>query len=357
MSKKKKKKTSGHKPGTPSPTPTLSLCMIAKDEAEFLKRCLQSVKELVDEIIVVDTGSSDETPQVAEEFGAHVIHHPWRDDFTEARNVALDHATKDWILSLDCDEMIVRRDHEAVRRCLRRSDVMGYQITTRNYTGERNSIRWQACDGSYPEEEKGYPGWFPSTKVRLYRNDPRVRYEGVVHEVVAPSILRIGGRLEECFVPVHHYGYVEKPTRKEVYITLLERKVEEDPHPKALFELAAAYCDVGRITDAEPVMRRVVEFIKQEKVERILTLGYAFQPELALSQYGWILQELGQYSEAIDAYTHALLLKPDLYQALNNIGIVYRSQGHHPQALVYHERALGLAERVGDEPTQARTPQ
>ena len=84
--------------------PTLSLCMIVKDEESMLANCLKSVNGYVDEIIVVDTGSSDRTVEIAEEHGAKVFHHQWENDFSKHRNQAIGYASGDWILVLDADE-------------------------------------------------------------------------------------------------------------------------------------------------------------------------------------------------------------------------------------------------------------
>jgi glycosyltransferase involved in cell wall biosynthesis len=89
---------------------TLSLCMIVKNEEDNLERCLESVREVVDEMVIVDTGSTDGTVAVAEKFGARVFHHPWQGSFSEARNHALGFAVGDWILQMDGDEELERED-------------------------------------------------------------------------------------------------------------------------------------------------------------------------------------------------------------------------------------------------------
>ncbi len=84
----------------------ISLCMIVKDEEEMLPRCLAAVAEHVDELVIVDTGSTDRTVEIAESFGADVVEFPWNGSFADARNVSLDRATGDWILWLDADEVL-----------------------------------------------------------------------------------------------------------------------------------------------------------------------------------------------------------------------------------------------------------
>src|SRR3989338_10012371 len=90
--------------------PTLSACMIVKNEEKFLAQCLQSIKNAVDEIIVVDTGSTDRTVEIAQSFGAKIYYHPWRNSFSEARNHSLSYATCDWILQIDADEALEQSD-------------------------------------------------------------------------------------------------------------------------------------------------------------------------------------------------------------------------------------------------------
>ena len=190
---------------------TLSLCMIVKNEQPNLVRCLSSVKAAVDEIIVVDTGSTDRTKEIATVFGAKVFDAPWNDDFAEARNTALSKATGDWIFVLDADEAVSPADCLKLKGLLKhagkRKDSAGWLVTTRNYSPDMNLEGWTANDGSYGSEEAA-SGWFPSVKVRLFRNDPRIRYEGAVHEMVEPSMKREGLTWRSCDVIVHHYGTV-----------------------------------------------------------------------------------------------------------------------------------------------------
>src|SRR3712207_9594713 len=96
---------------------TLSLCMIVKDEEAMLGRTLAAIREHVDEIVVVDTGSQDRTVEIAESFGAKVVHHEWTGDFSEARNVSLEAATSDWIIYLDADEVLRSEERRVGKEC------------------------------------------------------------------------------------------------------------------------------------------------------------------------------------------------------------------------------------------------
>ena len=133
---------------------TLSLCMIVKNEEKHLVRCLRSVRDVVDEMIIVDTGSTDKTIDIAKVFGAKVFDFPWTGDFSAARNHSLAQATGDWILVLDADEVISARDFDELKALIRKRtpSPVAYSIVTRNYMNNMSVIGWTPKDGQYPEE-------------------------------------------------------------------------------------------------------------------------------------------------------------------------------------------------------------
>ncbi|MDP4099119.1 glycosyltransferase family 2 protein [Paenibacillus sp. P96] len=104
--------------------PSISLCMMVRNEEEVLPRCLRSVMHVADEIIVVDTGSADGTVAVAKSLGAKVIQMPWKDNFAAARNRGLEEATGDWIIWLDADEVLDRGEADQLKELLSRDIVL-----------------------------------------------------------------------------------------------------------------------------------------------------------------------------------------------------------------------------------------
>ena len=106
MARRKKKKKNRRNAGKSSSRPKISLCMIVKNEAQYIERCIKSARRAADEIIVVDTGSSDDTAEIARRLGAKTRQHQWKSDFSEARNYSIEQATGDWILYLDADEVL-----------------------------------------------------------------------------------------------------------------------------------------------------------------------------------------------------------------------------------------------------------
>jgi glycosyltransferase involved in cell wall biosynthesis len=284
----------------------ISLCMIVKNEERDLARCLGSVRELVDEMILVDTGSSDSTRAIGAAMGATIVNHTWNDDFAEARNVGLIQAQGAWILVLDADEMIAPRDCRLLRRKLLHGETppAGIIVTTRNYVHEMDLQGWQRNDGSYREEAG--TGWIGSDKVRIFPNRPDIRFEHVVHETVEESLLRGGIALVRTTVPVHHYGRLDAGRTRhkaERYVIIGRRKLADGKlnDTRSLFELAAQEQELNNHAEAVPLWQRYLG----------LDPGNA-RAELGL---GVSLFSLDRWSEARSALAAAMDHDPQLREA------------------------------------------
>lgn len=291
---------------------SLSLCMIVKNEAHNLARCLASVRSVVTEIIVVDTGSTDRTPDIATAFGAKVFEHPWTGDFSEARNVSLSRASGDEILVLDADEVIAAQDLDALARLARKGSrkARAWSFVTRNYMVPVNNANWTANDGSYPQEEAG-TGWFPSPKVRLFPNGRNIRFSAPVHEVVEPSLAKLGIPVKEAPIPVHHYGKLNaRDDRKkgEAYYDLGKKKIDElGDDVIAISELAIQARALEKYDEAVALWQRVL----------------AIRPDLAIAWFnmGSALIELQQYDEALSASRKAMELDGEQKEIACNCAI------------------------------------
>ena len=131
---------------------TISLCMITKNEEKFLELCLNSVKSIVDEIIIVDTGSTDKTKEIAKKFNAKIIDFKWIDDFSAAKNESLKHATRDWVLVLDADEVIEKKDLDKIKNAIENSEK---DFTKIREMAKRSGkiIRYSNIDGTRSVKE------------------------------------------------------------------------------------------------------------------------------------------------------------------------------------------------------------
>jgi GT2 family glycosyltransferase/predicted Zn-dependent protease len=301
----------GTKEIDPTSQGALSLCMIVKNEESNLLRCLMSVKPVVDEMIVVDTGSTDKTKEIAGVFGAKVFDYEWADDFSEARNFSLSKVRGRWILILDADEVISPMDYSPLIRIVkeRNTPAAAYSLTTRNYVEPVNISGWTANDGKYGEEAG--TGWFPGAKVRLFPNDPRIRFENPVHELVEPSLKKAGIKIKECEVPIHHYGKLrmDKNQKKgEEYFLLGKKKLEERGGDfTSLYELAVQAGELGRYEEAVELWQRCVR-LQPENPKAHFNLGYG-------------LLKLGRYEEALHASARAMQLAPNFKEAIFNYSL------------------------------------
>jgi glycosyltransferase involved in cell wall biosynthesis len=225
----------------------ISLTMIVKNEAATLGRCLSSVRDLVDEIIVVDTGSSDNTKEIAGHHDARAFDLPWPDSFAAARNESLRYATGQWILWLDADEHFDDANRDKLRQLLAS-------------LGEDNTAFVMKCVCL-----SGQAGSSTTNvdHVRLFRNHPAIRWDYRVHEQILPVLKRVGHAVRFTDSAITHTGYTDTALRHkklERNLRLLHLDMAERPNdPFTLFNLGWSYADLGRISDAIPLLQRSLQ--------------------------------------------------------------------------------------------------
>jgi tetratricopeptide (TPR) repeat protein len=317
--------------GFPENTGSVSLCMITKNEEKYLAKCLRSVKPIVDEIIIVDTGSEDRTKEIAVAFGAKVFDFKWENNFAKARNYSLDKAVGDWILVLDADEVIAPCDYEGFRKLIRNAidrDV-AFSIETRNYTALANTIGWNANSGRYANEEAG-TGWFSSVKVRLFSNDPNIRFEFPVHEMVDPCLKRMGIGIETTKIPVHHYGKLDQQNQADkgqTYYDIGIKKLDQMGNDiSALRELAVQAGNLEKWEEAIQLWQRLIR-LQADSPGAYINMCTAH----------W---QLGQYEKALWCAQKAIALQPDLKEAHFNYAINLLHLGDAVKAISVLEKLL-----------------
>jgi len=325
--------------------------MITRDNENMLGDCLNSVKDLVDEIIIVDTGSTDKTKEIASSFTDKIYDFTWVDDFSAARNESLKHATKDWILVLDADEVLCVNDYEQIKEAINNWSVVGYQIMTRNYSNDSSVSGWIPSQDDF---SKHFTGWIPSIKVRLFQNGKNIAFTGEIHELVDDNIEK--EKIKTLTVPVHHYGASNSPEKTRAYIELTKKKIVSNPdNAKAYFELGVQQKQLGDFSLAEQSFQKSLE-LDSEQIIPLLNLAIVQQKQdkldLAVENYSRVLQKkenadayfgLGfcyfkknELEKSADNFSLAIKNNKFLLDAYINLGAIYERQ----EKLVEAEKVL-----------------
>lgn len=224
----------------------LSVCLIARDEAVDLPRALETVREVADELVVVDTGSRDATPEIARRAGAVVGHFPWCDDFSAARNAALELASGDWILWLDADEALLPDSVPALREALQEDGLLAALVLRRDRQSADDPSRFSLMGQ-----------W------RLFRNRPDLRFVGRCHPRFNPSLEHLarqeGRRLRQVDVVLDHRGYLPDrlPAKLARGRRLLELELQE--RPGQLYYLVELYRTHLLLGEKAEAQRRMLE--------------------------------------------------------------------------------------------------
>ena len=245
--------------------PTISLCMIVKDEEKNLPTCLDSVKNLVNEMVVVDTGSTDRTIDIARRYNAKVFSITWRDDYSLARNESLKYATGDWILYLDADERIDAENKNKIRQLIRNTDIMA--INTRVVI---------------PQPKGNLVTDFSLDYCRIFRNLPQIQFEGRIHEQVLPSVLKLGGNVIKSDVTIDHWafglGQDKRKFRVQRNLKLLQTELEKNPNdPFLLYHLGVTYRTLGETDLAIDYFERIE---KNKLKHELMSNVYIFLAQL-----------------------------------------------------------------------------
>ena len=309
---------------------TLSLCMIVRNEAETLERCLLPAREFVDEIVIVDTGSTDGTQDIARKYADVYKETVWPNSFAIARNISMDLASGTHILILDGDEYIPDPDHwRAIREGIERRDVVALQLFVRNLLPENQIV---AADSLWQE--------------RILRNHRMLRYEGRVHNQITPSIRRFirtyGGRIEKVEAEVIHTGYrLDREHARKKYtprIQLLQREIEEaeDEVHRAYyqFQLAVVYYMFGEFEKVLGIFQQT-DFEQLIPFNRFYAHTLAAHAALKTKQLSHALHHANQMMEVspeepIGYYTaaHALFAVGEASTAVQMLRMAFEKNEH-----------------------------
>ncbi|MFN8670588.1 MAG: tetratricopeptide repeat protein [Candidatus Sericytochromatia bacterium] len=315
-----------------NPDQKLTLCMIAKNEGANIERCIESVESIVDEIVLVDTGSTDDTVEKAKKYGAKVFYYEWTNDFSAARNQAIKHATGDWILFLDPDEEIPDNCRDNLRAFLVDvGDDIFYQLRIKNLDAE-NKVK------------------FENYMIRMFKNTPNAKYTGRIHEGVYPKNGFINISDDAVYILHHGYKNLEVVNKK-----IIERNLPilENIHSESIndsyksymnFYIGSSHFDLGETDKAIDYMKQSLDLSKNEP-----------ESEFTLSQY---LRFMSIYfiSRKIDELTELLKTAPERCKRLLNsheywyyYGASEFEKNNYNEALKHFNKAVEVYENAGSD--------
>jgi tetratricopeptide (TPR) repeat protein len=369
----------------------LSLCMIVRDEAQNLPHCLHSVQGVVDETIVVDTGSTDETIAIAQAHGATVHKLTWQNDFAAARNHALQFAQGDWVLALDADEVLLSSCVAELKAAIQSPEMIAITLLRQELGAKQTPY---------------------SLVSRLFRRHPQLRFERSYHESIDDSVMALMAQEPYWKVgtlpmaAIAHEGYrpdaiasrrkaekaaqimgqylASNPTdayicsklgalyisqgRREEGTAILEQGLRQSPSDAAViyelhFHLGLTYGGAGQLNLARqhyetalsvilPDVLKLATFINLaalytdqgmfSQAEALLQKILGIQPDWAIAYYnlGLVYKATGQFAKAIATYQEAIRLQPHYPEAHRNLGVVYLKLGQIPESLAAFQGAV-----------------
>ncbi|AFY35742.1 glycosyl transferase family 2 [Calothrix sp. PCC 7507] len=303
----------------------LSLCMIVKNEAATLPKCLNSVKNFVDEMIVLDTGSSDRTPEIATAYGATVHHFQWCNDFSAARNAALKHVTGDWILVLDADETLTPEIVPQIHSTIESEEYLLINLVRHEVGAEQSPY---------------------SLVSRLFRNHPDIHFSRPYHALVDDSVSEILtteshwqiGYLQG--VAILHKGYqkaaIAQGNKYAKARAAMEQFLATHPDdPYVCSKLGALYVETGKIDQGLELLTRGVA-AGTENYEILYELYYHLG--IAHSRLQNSLQAISHYQAAIKLPIYPILK----LGAYNNLGNLFKAAGDLQGAKIAYETTLKI---------------
>ncbi len=297
----------------------ISACIIARNEEVLLPGCLESIKDAVDEIILVDNGSTDKTIQIAKSIGCKVIPNTWQDDFSQARNITIENATCPFILVIDADERL--ENPEELRQI---------PVSADDSTGG-----WLVELTSQATRPDGSLDTYISRLLRIFRNNKRIRFDGAIHEQVTNSLLSAGYQIFPSNVKIQHLGYgldadtMQKKQNRN--LNLLLKSIENEPsNSYNIYQAAKTYLALGQLKSAEKYISKAIELAPHSGSVLPQALNYG-----AIIAY-----QQGNYKLAIDRAAKSTSIIRNQSFANFILGEVYTHIDEHNRAIEHYNYML-----------------
>ncbi len=344
--------------------PLLSLVMIVKNNALDLERCLKSVQGLVDEIIIVDTGSTDKTKEIAEKYTYKIFDFKWTNNFSDAKNYALKWAKGRWIINLDADESLSKSDHKKILDAINNASLntAGFTLIQRNYTNKIGQFGLVSSKGDHYNESKIANGFVPRKIVRLFKKDSRVHFTGAVHDSVELSIIANGGLISHLDLPIHHYGMLNRDgnERTKMYIGIEKENLRNGD----FFQMYQLACQLHSIKENKEALKWLdkaislnpkfhlawlekgtinMEMGELKKAKKFLETAKDFgEHEMIYGHLAITHAQLGELDKAVEYFRKAIKLNPKNADFYFNLGIALTSANRKTEAGLALKRAVEL---------------
>lgn len=343
----------------------LSLCMIVKNEEKNLPQCLDSVKDVVDELIVMDTGSSDRTVEIAQSYGAKIPTFAWVNDFSAARNVALTHVTGDWVLVLDADEALAPSAVKSIQAAIANPDYLAV-----------NLIRHEIGAAQSPY----------SLVSRLFRRHPQISFNRPYHSLIDDSVIALLKQEKQWQIvdlpeiAILHYGYTTEAiaslNKYERAQQAMEGFLAKNPNdPYTCSKLGAIYLKTGDPKAGIKLLKRGLKS-NRASIHVLFELHYHLanayvaqkewepaakhyqkainQPILeplklgAYNNFGSLLQSIGDLTNAQQAFEITIKIDPNFSQGYYNLGLIYKAQNQLDMAVDAYQTAIAINPTYAD---------
>lgn len=335
----------------------LSLSIIVKNEAKNLSKCLQSVQNFVDEIILVDTGSTDNTKEIAQSFGAKVYDYVWQDDFAQARNYALEYVTNDWVLVLDADEVLTSSIIPHIQEVITKKDAIVV-----------NLIREEIGSLSSPYSQLS----------RLFRRHPDIKFSRPYHALIDDAVLELQQKethwkiIDLPEVAIQHSGYqpeiIASQDKTQRALKAMESYYSENPHDAYVCsKLGALYIDLGEVKKGLKLLKTGLKsnlattatifelhyhlantLVEQKQWETAIkhykkAIELPILGKLKLGAYlnfGSVCYHGKNYENALKLYQACVAIEPNFAIAYYNLGLTYKALGRNFKAIDAYQSAI-----------------
>jgi len=346
--------------------------MIVKNEEQFIGQAIKSVKSVVDEIIVVDTGSTDNTCHIAKRLGAKIIHYKWDKNQGRARDTYRMAANSKWILVLDADEKIANKDLPRLKKLTENLSILGYSMPVRNYTKTYDLLRdWHSNKGEYPKEENfsKCPGWSLTNRIRLFQKKEGLYYKkGYSYHDYGLNLDKYSAKkIKNCDVAIHHFQFLKGKKnllkKQTNYYKAELNYIKTNPNNSwGHLNIGIYFFKLKKNTLAIKHLNRAIEIDKNfdmayfisgivykelaqhKKAIVYLNKAIAINPKYAdaWAVLGMTYEDLGMLKEAAKALKKSIHINPDNVLAHNNLGIVYENSKRPKDAEKEYKTAIKL---------------